>query len=455
VGDRFPSGLRKRDESDDEGEELPEPMSEEPRRARAGDHFMSPFQCDLCHFRNIQGKDPLEASEGHALLLTGIRRANLDAFWARKSSTVKSNLHEVRRLVKTALKMDVDYPVGRRFLRGPCPVEDDWGMFVACGTLDRSLDPGKNSRTVQYSTARGGHSAVTNFAFTTAAGSGPITVMSDRYRQRFTAGPTGSLFFERFAIGCHERMGDVVIRDQALRIEVLDRLLVLLEADYVGVESTEDARYGAALLGAALTLGFSMALRGEELGFCLLRPTVEETSMSLKNRPLEYVMLVLEGSFKGVRGRKQHRFTLAPVSSSKVLANKIWLARLARARTANGTDKMEGPLFCRRLERPTPIRVVELDELFHQYLLVVQEECPELLGPGVDVERDYSVRRSIRRGATTHALNRGIPAEVIDANNRWRKAERAGNRDPSLAMLQVYTDAAASVQLNIRFSQSL
>jgi hypothetical protein len=52
-------------------------------------------------------------------------------------------------------------------------------------------------------------------------------------------------------------------------------------------------------------------------------------------------------------------------------------------------------------------------------------------------------------------LNRGIPAEVVDANNRWRKAERAGNRDPSLAMLHVYTDAAASVQLNIWFSQSL
>jgi hypothetical protein len=189
--------------------------------------------------------------------------------------------------------------------------------------------------------------------------------------------------------------------------------------------------------------------------FCLLGPTVEETTLSLSNQSLRYLPIVLEGRFKGVWGRKQHRFTLAATGDTKALANQKWLRRMVRARGSGGAGPMADPLFCRRQDHPTPIRVAELDKLFHRYLLVVPEESPELIGPNVDVEQDYSSRRSIRRGATTHALNRWIPAEVVDANNHWRKAERAGNRDPSLAMPQVYTDAAGSVQLNIWFSMSL
>jgi hypothetical protein len=29
------------------------------KSGRNGDHLLCPFQCDLCHFRNIQGRDPV------------------------------------------------------------------------------------------------------------------------------------------------------------------------------------------------------------------------------------------------------------------------------------------------------------------------------------------------------------------------------------------------------------
>ena len=47
-------------------------------KARAGNHFMCQFQCDLCHFRNIQRRGLVVGSVKHSLSLRCIQRANLD-----------------------------------------------------------------------------------------------------------------------------------------------------------------------------------------------------------------------------------------------------------------------------------------------------------------------------------------------------------------------------------------
>jgi hypothetical protein len=81
---------------------------------------MCPFQCEVCHFRNIEGSDPGAGHLGHRFLLLCIRRANIDAFWARKSSTVRSNLYEVRRLTRSCTRFGVQHPVCVQGLRvGP------------------------------------------------------------------------------------------------------------------------------------------------------------------------------------------------------------------------------------------------------------------------------------------------------------------------------------------------
>jgi hypothetical protein len=61
------------------------------RKAKKGDFLMCAFQCDLCHLRNIQKRDPGREEPADVLLLTTISGVNLDAFWARKSSTVSHN----------------------------------------------------------------------------------------------------------------------------------------------------------------------------------------------------------------------------------------------------------------------------------------------------------------------------------------------------------------------------
>jgi len=68
------------------------------------------------------------------------------------------------------------------------------------------------------------------------------------------------------------------------------------------------------------------------------------------------------------------------------------------------------------------------------------------------VEDEYSVKRSLQRRSTTEAQNRGIPKEVIEANNRWRNHMHVNGALPSMSMIGRYTDAKASAELLVRFS---
>jgi hypothetical protein len=111
--------------------------------------LLCPFQCDLCHFQNIQrrlpGSDPRDE-----FFEVCIRRANLDALWAREASTVESNRREGKHVRKAAEMFGVNHQWGR--VMGPYPVQDTLGMFEAAAILLRSLDPGRNLKFIQHDT---------------------------------------------------------------------------------------------------------------------------------------------------------------------------------------------------------------------------------------------------------------------------------------------------------------
>jgi hypothetical protein len=66
--------------------------------ARAGDHLMISYQCELCHFRDILLWNPDRHDPNNLEILDPMRQANLDAFWSQESSTVSSNLQEALRM---------------------------------------------------------------------------------------------------------------------------------------------------------------------------------------------------------------------------------------------------------------------------------------------------------------------------------------------------------------------
>jgi hypothetical protein len=87
---------------DDEGNEVTEPGGELLRflTARKGDHLLTPFQCELCHFRNIQARDPDLHCCIDRELLEYIRRALVDSRWARETKTVQNNLGDASMMMK-------------------------------------------------------------------------------------------------------------------------------------------------------------------------------------------------------------------------------------------------------------------------------------------------------------------------------------------------------------------
>jgi len=97
----------------------------------------------------------------------------------------------------------------------------------------------------------------------------------------------------------------------------------------------------------------------------------------------------------------------------------------------------------------------DMEPKFHRILKRVQGRCKDLIPEEVDVESEYSIYRSLRRGATAEAQNVDIPASVIEANNRWRKHMGSKGMLPGMSMMERYTDAKASVPSLIKFSSML
>jgi hypothetical protein len=59
--------------------------------ARGGDHIFTCFQSGPCHFRNMQGWDPIPGDGTDALMIKCIRHATLDAFWSREAGTIRGS----------------------------------------------------------------------------------------------------------------------------------------------------------------------------------------------------------------------------------------------------------------------------------------------------------------------------------------------------------------------------
>ena len=110
------------------------------KNTRNEDHMMVLFQCDICHFQNLKGRMPLMGSQRDKLLLLYLCWVILDSFWSRERSTVNSNRLEGIKFSRNQELLGLE----RKALpcQGLYPVEDSWGLNIACVLVIRSLNRG-------------------------------------------------------------------------------------------------------------------------------------------------------------------------------------------------------------------------------------------------------------------------------------------------------------------------
>ena len=109
-------------------------------KGRNGDMLLKPFQCDLCWFRNLKGRN-LEVNRlEDRSLMACIRRVNLDMLWSVSPATVASTVGNVRKGVRMCEELGINPTYA---LLGPWPMKDEVGVTVALQMIKASLNPRK------------------------------------------------------------------------------------------------------------------------------------------------------------------------------------------------------------------------------------------------------------------------------------------------------------------------
>ena len=413
--------------------------------ARNGDHLMIPFQCELCHFRNLKGCDPRNVKED-ILLIRTIRRANVDAFWSREPGTVEATRRESRQILVVGNRLGLENVLPAM---GPFPLTDTQGMGIAVSILLRSLDKGRYQNTLQYESVRKMRSAFSNVWHASCNTLTTSVLARDVRKTYVTSCPAYSLWFERFMIGMHKRMGDEVRQDKAVTLAVIHKLMEGLEEEYLG-SRTEEERGELADMSVFILASFLAALRGEETLKISLGETRDYYAEAENNIKHKHIVLPLRGRFKGENGEGYHFVAVSALTDSGLKIGP-WVKRAIVLKENQG--RVKGFLFSSRGEKRMKLK--DLDGGILDRLAKVQRFFPDLISPAVDVHEEYGLSRSFRRGSTSEAINRGVTDSEVDRNNRWRKEERAGARKAKLRMRDHYSEVLVSLGSYLKYSQAL
>jgi hypothetical protein len=422
--------------------------------ARNGDNLITHFQCELCIFRNLHQRDPATSSRNDSLALCVYRRANIDAFWSRESSTVSSNRHWLR--IGIELNQELGHQMTYPML-GPMPLADVSGHGVAAQELTASTGSYHSSHS-QSDTVGKLRSAFSSLWMASAQGAPcNLSVGQDERGNSIilTDCPTNSEWFQCFSQGMRKRVGQDVRPQLGFSVEVMLMLLRKLEDRWKALPNgtLKDDMLGSLVYSS---LSFTNALRGNE-GFKLdLYGLRSHINAGGQHPRFPHVVAPLRGSFKGQNEEHLHLLFMVPVTQSGIKTRE-YLEWLVIRREEQGF--VNGPAFCDSAGKEIDSGVYEgliLEALHdHQDWEMSQTSGDPKLLEGIDIDERYGIFRSFKRGAIARAQEAGVSESDVNRVGQWRQVGIAKSPQVGGSIREDYTEQAQFLDARLRFSRAL
>ena len=411
--------------------------------------LLNPFQCDLCWFRNLKGRNPDVNKMEDESLMSCIRRVNLDMLWSVSSSTVASTVGNVKKGLRMCDEMGIEPTYASL---GPWPVKDEVGFTVGLQMVKASLIPGKYSQTYQqFDTIRGIRTAFSN-VFEASTGA-HLKREVFRGEKGVVLHPskcsTQSLWFEKFSKGVLGRMGREVRSNAGLSHLVLLEMIKNAEEELRSSETSEERKDFLLVCQFYFVVCFGASLRGCE-GFMIERSDlIRHVNRGRMDAASPHVVVPLLGRFKGETGERSHLLIMANTTKSGI-AIRSWVERMVGWLESKGLTEV-GPAICDEGGSLLPAYLVDLE--FKNQIERVRERCPDLIERSVDISKSFAIFRSLRRGSQTRATEAGVDERTIDLINRWRKNER--RRMTAMPMRDHYLDMKLVLEKLLKYSRAL
>jgi hypothetical protein len=160
-------------------------------------------------------------------------------------------------------------------------------------------------------------------------------------------------------------------------------------------------------------------------------------------------VIALLGRFKGELGENYYLLPIVTVTSSGI-NNWLWIGRLLDEYKKLNINS--GPLFRNKMEMGARLEAEEYEPRFFDCLEQVQATRPVLIPSTDDIPEEYGIYWSFRWGSTLEATNKGLAPDILDANNQWRKFNKARASRPSLSMREYYADIQLMLNQSLKYS---